>query len=125
MHALDVLGDPTRRRILELLADGERSAGDLVDAVRREFGITQSAVSQHLGVLRDHGFARVRPEGLRRLYRIDAAPLRSVDEWLDRFRHFWEERLDALGAEIERGKRERRKKRSERGLGDDDVDPTI
>ena len=94
------------------MAAGEQSAGDLVDVVKREFGISQSAVSQHLGVLRDHGFARVRPDGLRRLYRIDATPLRSVDEWLERFRHFWEERLDALGEEIERGKRERRKKRN-------------
>jgi DNA-binding transcriptional ArsR family regulator len=109
MHALDVLGDPTRRRILEILADGERSAGDIVGVLQKEIGISQPAVSQHLAVLRDHGFARVRPEGLKRFYRIDAGPLRSVDEWLARFRGFWHERLDALGDEIERGKRARRR----------------
>jgi DNA-binding transcriptional ArsR family regulator len=108
VHALDVLGDPTRRRILELLAQGELSAGDIVDVVSREFGITQSAVSQHLRVLRDEGFARVRADGQRRLYSIDAAPLKAVDAWLARFRVFWEARLDALGLEIARGKRRRR-----------------
>ena len=108
LHAFDVLGDPVRRRILELLADGERSSGSITAAVQAEFGITQPAVSQHLRVLRDNGFARVRPEGARRLYAVDAAPLRDVDEWLDRFRRFWTPHLDALATELARGKRARR-----------------
>jgi DNA-binding transcriptional ArsR family regulator len=107
VHALDVLGDPARRRLLELLAEGEQSAGDLVEVLRREFGISQPAVSQHLRVLRENGFASVRAEGRRRLYAVDAEPLRQVDEWLDRFRRFWDVRLDALGVEIARGKKAR------------------
>lgn len=107
MHALDVLGDPARRRILELLAGGEQSAGDVVAVLQRELGISQPAVSQHLRVLRENGFTTVRAEGPRRLYAIDAAPLQQVDAWLDRFRCFWEGRLDALGLEIARGKKAR------------------
>ena len=79
MHAFDVLGDPVRRRILELLADGELSSGAITVAVQDEFGISQPAVSQHLKVLRESGFASVRPEGARRLYAVDAAPLEEVD----------------------------------------------
>lgn len=108
MHAFDVLGDPVRRRLLELMADGERPAGELTDAIRQEFGISQPAVSQHLRVLRESGFARVRPEGARRLYAVDPAGLQDVDAWLDRFRAFWSQRLDALGTELARGRRERR-----------------
>jgi DNA-binding transcriptional ArsR family regulator len=112
MHAFDVLGDPVRRRILELLAEGERRSGDVVSVIEREFGITQSAVSQHLRVLRESGFASVRSEGASRLYALDAAPLREVDDWLERFRGFWERRLDALATEVARGKRSRRARKS-------------
>lgn len=108
MEAFQALGDPVRRRIVELLADGERSSGDLVAAIGKEFGISQPAVSQHLKVLRDSGLADVRSVGQRRLYSIAAAPLRDLDEWLDRFRAFWEPKLDALATEVARGKRERR-----------------
>ena len=108
MHAFDVLGDPVRRRILELLAEGETSSGAITSVVRAEFGISQPAVSQHLKVLRDSGFATVRPEGTRRLYAVDSAPLHDIDLWLDRFRRFWEQRLDSLATELARGKRERR-----------------
>jgi DNA-binding transcriptional ArsR family regulator len=108
VHALDVLGDPVRRRILELLAEGELAAGEVGQAIQREFGITQPAVSQHLRVLREAGFAAVRPQGARRLYSVEPGPLQEVDEWLDRFRAFWEDRLDALATEVARGKRERR-----------------
>ena len=108
MHAFDVLGDPVRRRILELLADGEQTAGAVSETVRAEFGISQPAVSQHLKVLRESGFATVRADGTRRLYAVDAAPLREVDAWLERFRGFWSQRLDALGTELARGRRERR-----------------
>jgi len=108
MHAFDVLGDPVRRRILELLSEGEHSSGDIVAVVQREFGISQPAVSQHLKVLRESGFARVRVDGQRRLYAVEALPLQEVDTWLSRFRFFWEPRLDALATEIARGKRKRR-----------------
>ena len=108
MHAFDVLGDPVRRRILELLADGEQSAGAVSEVIRAEFGISQPAVSQHLRVLRESGFATVRADGTRRLYAVDSVPLREVDIWLERFRRFWTQRLDALGTELARGQRERR-----------------
>ena len=108
MHAFDILGDPVRRRILELLADGEQTSGAITTVIRREFGITQPAVSQHLRVLRDSGFATVRAEGTRRIYAVDPGPLHEVDVWLDRFRQFWNQRLDALATELARGRRERR-----------------
>jgi DNA-binding transcriptional ArsR family regulator len=108
MHAFDILGDPVRRRLLELLADGERTAGQLGAVAQAEFGISQPAVSQHLRVLRDNGFATVRAEGTRRLYAVDAEPLRQVDEWLDPYRAFWTQRLDALATELARGKRAQR-----------------
>ncbi len=109
MHAFDVLGDPIRRRILELLAEGELSSGAITAEVQAEFGITQPAVSQHLRVLRDSGFAHVRPEGARRLYAVDTGPLQEVDAWLARFRRFWEPHLDALATELARGQRARRR----------------
>ena len=108
MEAFDVLGDPVRRRILELASDGERSAGTIGASVMAEFGITQPAVSQHLKVLRQSGFLRVRAEGTRRLYSVDQASLREVDAWLERFRRFWTPSLDALATEVARGKRDRR-----------------
>ena len=109
MHAFDVLGDPVRRRILELLVDDELTSGAITRIVQDEFGISQPAVSQHLRVLRDAGFVRVRADGSRRHYGLDAAPLRGVDAWLAPFRQVWEQRLDALGTEIARGKRARRR----------------
>ena len=108
MHALDVLGDPVRRRLLELLADGERPAGELAGQIGEEFGISQPAVSQHLRVLRTHGFTTVRTAGSRRLYAVDPEPLRQADDWLTPFRSFWAPRMAALETEIARGKRERR-----------------
>ena len=107
MHAFDVLGDPVRRRILELLVHDELTSSAITRIVQDEFGISQPAVSQHLRVLRDAGFARVRADGARH-YTLDTAPLRGVDAWLAPFRRFWEQRLDALGTEIARGKRARR-----------------
>ena len=73
MHVFEVLADPVRRRILELLGAGEMASGEVVEAIGAEFGITQAAVSQHLKVLRESGFARVRPDAQRRLYSVDAA----------------------------------------------------
>ena len=110
MHAFDVLGDPVRRRILEILATGEHTSGEIVEVIEREFGITQSAVSQHLRVLRESGCAKVHAEGNRRVYAVDAAPLAAVDAWLQQFRRYWEQPLQALATEVARGKRERRKR---------------
>ncbi len=108
MHAFDVLGDPVRRRILELLAGGEQSSGDVVAAIQAEFGISQPAVSQHLKVLREAGFATVRAEAQRRIYAVGSAPLEEIDAWLAPFRRFWDHKLAALDTEIARGKRQRR-----------------
>ena len=108
MHAFDVLGDPVRRRILELLAVSEQRSGDIVKVIQNEFGITQAAVSQHLRVLRESGFASVRIDGPRRIYSVDARPLQEANEWLNRFRSFWEPKLSALETEIARGKKKRR-----------------
>jgi DNA-binding transcriptional ArsR family regulator len=110
MHAFDVLGDPVRRRILELLAAGERASGAISAVIQEEFGITQPAVSMHLRVLRDNGFATVRAEGVRRLYAVDTGPLQEVDAWLEHFRGFWTQHLDALATELARGRRERDRK---------------
>lgn len=107
MHAFDVLGDPVRRRILEILAEDRHASGEIVAIVGREFGITQSAISQHLKVLRDHGFATVEAQGPRRIYQIDPTPLAEIDQWLATFRRFWGPRLEALAVEVRRGKRKR------------------
>lgn len=104
-----MLGDPVRRRILELLAPGDVPAGEVVGVIQREFGITQPAVSRHLRVLREHGFATVRPDGTRRLYSVDPAPLDQAEEWLAGLRQMWEQRLDALATELARGARQRRR----------------
>lgn len=108
MHAFDVLGDPVRRRILECLAEGQRSSGEVVAVIQAEFGISQAAVSQHLKVLRESGFATVTVDGPRRLYALDAAPLRQVDDWLGHFRSFWTHKLEALATEVSRGKKKPR-----------------
>ena len=108
MHAFDVLGDPVRRRILELLAEGEQTSGAVTEVIRAEVGISQPAVSQHLKVLRDNGFALVRPDGARRLYAVDDTALREADEWLGQFRRYWAPRLAAMATEVARGKRQRR-----------------
>ncbi len=107
MYAFDVLGDPVRRRILELLADGEQTAGALATVIRAEFGISQPAVSQHLRVLRENGFLTVRLDGARHLYTVAPAPLLEVAAWLERFQGVWSQHLDALATELARGKRER------------------
>ena len=106
MGAFDVLGDPVRRRILEILAQAEQStSGEIVAIIHAEFGISQSAVSQHLKVLRDAGLAHVTVAGNRRLYRLDAAPLSELADWIGKFSRFWQHKLDALATEVERGTR--------------------
>jgi DNA-binding transcriptional ArsR family regulator len=117
MHAFDVLGDPVRRRLLELLADGERPAGEITAIVQAEFGVSQPAVSQHLRVLRESGFTSVRPEGARRLYAIDSAPLQEVDDWLERFRRNWGESYDRLDDVLEEMKAKTRGKKGRKNDG--------
>jgi DNA-binding transcriptional ArsR family regulator len=100
MHAFDILGDPVRRRIVELLSEGERSAGEISAVVEREFEISQPAVSQQLRILRDSGFATVRPDGTRRLYVMDPTPLHEIADWVDRNRRHWEDSFDSLDAHL-------------------------
>jgi DNA-binding transcriptional ArsR family regulator len=118
VHAFEVLADPVRRRILELLCEGEQTSGAVTDTIRAEFTISQPAVSQHLKVLRDNGFATVRAEGTRRVYAVELTGLAQVDQWLDRFRTgpmaaFWHQRLDALSTELARGRRAARQRPAE------------
>jgi DNA-binding transcriptional ArsR family regulator len=103
VNALVALADPTRRRIVELLAEGERSAGDLA----AQFETSRPGVSRHLRVLREQGLVRARGDGARRLYSLDPAPLAELDDWLARYRGFWTNRLDALDTEISRRARRR------------------
>ncbi len=110
MDTFDVLRVPARRRILELLGDGERSSGELVMAIHNEFGLSQPAVSKHLGVLRDNGFATVRTDGARRIYALRPERLAEIDAWLESFRGLWIASLESLANEVERGKREREEK---------------
>lgn len=93
----EVLAEPSRRAIMDLLLAGERPVGDLVSELR----MSQPAVSRHLRVLRDAGLVRVRTDAQRRLYRIDAGPLRTVDEWLAPYRLLWAARLDALAEHLD------------------------
>ena len=88
----DVLAEPSRRDILDLLRDGERSVGDLV----QRLSLSQPGVSKHLRVLREAGLVEVRPDGQRRMYELRAEPLAEIDAWLGPYRRFWSGRLDAL-----------------------------
>lgn len=96
MDTVAALADPTRRRVVELLADGERTAGQLAEA----FDSSRPAVSRHLRLLREAGLVDVRTDGTRRIYRLRRAPLEEVERWLA-------QRLDALDTELKRGRRER------------------
>lgn len=107
MHPFAVLADPVRRRLVEVLATGEHAAGQLVELVGTEFGITQSAVSQQLQVLREQGFASVRAEGRRRMYAIQTQPLEAISAWVAHYSAFWDGALESLAEEIERGKTQR------------------
>jgi len=96
VHVLDVVAEPTRRRILDVLREGERSVGALIGALE----LPQPSVSKHLRVLRDAGLVEVRVDGPRRLYRLQPAPLAELDDWLAPYRRFWAERLDALAERL-------------------------
>jgi DNA-binding transcriptional ArsR family regulator len=92
MAPFEVLAEPNRRRILDLLRVAERPVGDLVD----ELAVSQPAVSKHLRVLREAGLVEVRSDAQRRLYRVRTDPLRAIDQWLEPYRRLWESRLDDL-----------------------------
>jgi DNA-binding transcriptional ArsR family regulator len=94
----DVLAEPNRRRILDELLDGEAAVGDLVERLT----LTQPAVSKHLRVLKDAGLVAVRQDAQRRLYRLSPQPLAEIDAWLAPYRRLWSQRLDALGAHLDR-----------------------
>jgi DNA-binding transcriptional ArsR family regulator len=96
--AFDILAEPNRRRILDLLRDTEHPVGDLVDAL----DISQPAVSKHLRILREAGFVDVRVDAQRRLYRLRAEPLREIDAWLASYRKLWSSRLDDLERHLDR-----------------------
>lgn len=93
----EVIAEPTRRRILDLLLQAERPVGDLV----HELAMSQPAVSRHLRVLRDAGLVRTRTDAQRRVYRIDPAPLAAMDEWLQPYRRLWAARLDSLSRHLD------------------------
>jgi len=105
VSAFEALADPTRRRIVELVSEGERSAGEIASA----FAISRPGVSKHLRVLREHGVIRSRSDGTRSLYSLDGEGLVELDDWIGRF---WTNRLDALETELRRGQRERGKAES-------------
>ena len=98
MNALEALADDTRRRIVELLADGEQSAGEIAS----QFSTSRPGISRHLRILRESGLVQTRAEAQRRLYSLDPAPLAELDAWLGRYRSFWANRLDALETELRR-----------------------
>jgi DNA-binding transcriptional ArsR family regulator len=103
LDAFQTLADPTRRRIVEVLLGGEQQVNDVVDALE----IHQSGVSRHLGILREAGFVRVRPDGQRRFYSLRAEPFRELEVWLSRYRGLWEARLDRFGEAVERKRKAR------------------
>ena len=109
-HAFEILADPMRLRIVETLRTGERAVGDLVERL----DIHQSGVSRHLRILHEAGFVAMRPDGQRRLYSLRPEPFRELDTWIARYRVLWEKRLDRLGAELERRRKHRGDKSSEK-----------
>ncbi|MFK3671527.1 ArsR/SmtB family transcription factor [Leifsonia aquatica] len=113
MDALEAVGDPVRRRFVELLAAGDRTAGELAALAADEFGISQPAASRHLRVLREVGVADSRVSGQQRVYTLDGAGLADAAAWFYGLGAFWEQRLDALGTELARGRRQARTDRHE------------
>ncbi|HEY1416095.1 MAG TPA: metalloregulator ArsR/SmtB family transcription factor [Caulobacteraceae bacterium] len=97
MTTFEALSDPTRRRIVAALREGERPVGDVV----RLAGIHQSGVSRHLRILDEAGFVSVRPDGQRRLYALRPEPFRELEAWLEQYRQLWEARLDRFGAALD------------------------
>ena len=109
-----ILGDPTRRRLVEALRGGERSVGELVEQV----DIGQPGVSRQLAILEDARFVAVRPQGRRRLYALREEPFRELDGWMEGYRAIWEARLDRLDSELRRRRLGRHRKAKGSGDGD-------
>jgi DNA-binding transcriptional ArsR family regulator len=107
MQSLTAIADPTRRRIVELLAQRDRTAGEIVD----EFDLSAPAISQHLKVLRDAGLVTTRAEGQTRIQTLNPDGLDELGAWLDRTRQFWSRRLDALERELKADDERQRKKK--------------
>ena len=103
LNPFETLADPTRRRIVEVLRDGEQQVNDIV----RQAGIHQSGVSRHLRILHDSGFVSVRPNGQRRLYALRPEPFRELEAWLAGYRRLWEVRLDRFAAALEERQKDR------------------
>lgn len=99
--AFEVLGEPNRRAILDILRDGERPVGELVDRLQ----VSQPAVSKHLRVLKEAGLVEDRPDAQRRLYRIRPEPLEALDEWLEPYRRYWTTHLDQLESHLDERRR--------------------
>ena len=97
IDAFQTLADPTRRRVVDALSNGERQVNDLI----AEVGIHQSGVSRHLRILHEAGFVTMRPEGSRRLYSLKPERFRELDEWLAKYRELWEARLDRFGVALD------------------------
>jgi DNA-binding transcriptional ArsR family regulator len=91
MNVYEALAEPHRRRIIELVGDGERTAGDIVDAL----AISQPGASKHLRILREAGLVSVRKDAQRRVYRLEPDKLAELDAWLQPYRRFWSGKLDA------------------------------
>jgi DNA-binding transcriptional ArsR family regulator len=108
MLSLAALADPTRRRIVEMLANGERTAGEIVG----QFDMSAPAISQHLKVLREARLVTVRAEGQHRIHSLDPTGLEEIDAWLARTRRFWSSRLDALEHELRAEDNRARKRKS-------------
>jgi DNA-binding transcriptional ArsR family regulator len=108
IDAFQTLADPTRRRVVDALSNGERQVNDLV----AEVGIHQSGVSRHLRILHEAGFVTMRPEGSRRLYSLTPDRFRELDEWLAKYRELWEARLDRFGVALDARQKDRKHTRS-------------
>lgn len=104
MQALEALADPTRRRIVELLAERDRDAGEIAS----HFRVSRPAVSRHLRVLREHGLVQAQSVAQRRVYSLDPEPLEEIDAWLAKYRPYWANRLDALDLQLRRARRQRK-----------------
>lgn len=109
LDTFQTLADPSRRRVVDALARGERQVNDIVD----EVGIHQSGVSRHLRILHEAGFVTMRPDGQRRLYSLRPEPFRELEGWLVKYRGLWEARLDRFGAALEARQKQRRKRNRE------------
>ncbi|HZQ30151.1 MAG TPA: metalloregulator ArsR/SmtB family transcription factor [Mycobacterium sp.] len=99
MDVFEAVAEPNRRALLDVLADGERTAGELVASLP---SLTQPSVSRHLKVLREVGLVEVRPDAQRRIYALRADGLVQIDEWIERYRRYWSDHLDALERHLAR-----------------------